>query len=102
MNTYILWTLAASLLGLLITVIGVSVLHLRRTVFLLVYVPLVGLFLYIYLRWANINVGELLQRNWLWGAAVGILVSIILVRNVLSQPATPRSEGCADRDRGSR
>jgi hypothetical protein len=93
MSTYLLWTLAASSLGLLITTVFVGVLHLKRSVFLAFYVPLVVLFLSFYIRWTNLNVSELLKQNWIWGVVVGVIVSIILVRNVNSQPASPRSQG---------
>ena len=63
MSTYILWMLAASLLGLLITTVFVGVLRLKRSVFLAFYVPLVVLFLTLYVRWTNLNVGELLKQN---------------------------------------
>jgi hypothetical protein len=93
MTTYLVWTLAASLLGLSITTVFVSILHLRRSAFLGFYVPIVGLFLYSYIRWADLNVGELIRQNWIWGVIAAVLVSIILVRNVLSQPASPRPQG---------
>ena len=93
MTTYFVWTLAASLLGLLITTVFVGILHLRRSAFLAFYVPMVGLFLYSYIRWADLNVGELIRQNWVWGVVIAVLVSIILVRNVLSQPASQRSQG---------
>jgi hypothetical protein len=93
MTTYFVWTLAASLLGLLITTVFVGILHLRRSAFLAFYVPMVGLFLYSYIRWADLNVGELIRQNWVWGVVIALLVSIILVRNVLSQPASQRSQG---------
>jgi hypothetical protein len=93
MSTYILWTLAASLLGLLITAVFVGVLRLKRSVFLAFYVPFIVLFLSHYVRWANLNVGELLKQNLIWGVVVGVIVSVILIRNVNSQPASPRSQG---------
>jgi hypothetical protein len=93
MTAYLVWTLAASLLGLLITTMFVGILRLQRSAFLAFYVPMVGLFLYFYLRWADLNVRELLRQNWIWGVVIAGVVSIILVRNVLSQPASPRSQG---------
>jgi hypothetical protein len=93
MTAYLLWTIAASLLGLLITTVFVGILRLRRSVFLAFYVPMVGFFLYFYIRWADLNVRELIRQNWVWGVIIAILVSIFLVRNVLSQPASPRSQG---------
>ena len=93
MTAYLLWTLAAGLLGMLITLVFVNILRLRRSAFLAFYVPLVGLFLYYYVRRVGLNVPDLIRQNWVWGLVIGVLVSIVLVRNVLSQPASPRSRG---------
>jgi hypothetical protein len=90
--TYVLWTLAAGVLGLLISAIFAGVFRFRRSVFLVPYVLLVGFFLYNYLHWAHLNVGELIIRNWLWGVIAAIVAGIFMVRNVLSQPSSPRSQ----------
>ncbi len=91
--TYVLWTLAAGVLGLLISAIFAGVFRLRRSVFLVPYVLLAGFFLYMYFQWAHLNIGELIIHNWLWGVIAAIVVGIVMVRNVLSQPSSPRSRG---------
>jgi hypothetical protein len=90
---YVLWTLAAGVLGLLISAIFAGIFRLRRSVFLVPYVLLAGSFLYSYIHWAHLNVGELIIQNWLWGVIAAIVVGIVMVRNVLSQPSSPRSRG---------
>lgn len=93
MAGYLAWTVAASLLGLSITTICVSVLHLRRSVFLIPYVFLVGLFLYAYGVWAHVDFTALVANNLTMGIVAAVVVAFILVRNVLSQPASPRTQG---------
>lgn len=90
---YVLWTLAAGVLGLLISAIFAGVFRLRRSVFLVPYVLLVGFFLYRYIHWTHLKVGELIIQNWLWGVIAAIVVGVVMVRNVLSQPSSPRSGG---------
>ena len=89
----ILWLMEACLLGFSISAVFAGILHLRRSVFLVPYVLLVGLFLYGYVRWENLLLVGLTKQNWIWGVVVAALVGILLIRNVLSQPATPRSGG---------
>jgi hypothetical protein len=91
--TYLLWTLGAGVLGLLISAIFAGVFRLQRSVFLVPYVLLVGFFLYSYIHWRHLNVGELITRNWLWGVIAAIIAGVLMVRNVLSQPSSPRSRG---------
>jgi len=90
---YLLWTLAAGVLGLLISAIFAGVFRWRRSVFLVPYVLLIGFFLYSYFYWRHLNIGELITRNWLWGVIAAIVVGIFMVRNVNSQPSSPRSRG---------
>jgi hypothetical protein len=90
---YVLWTLAAGLLGLLISAIFAGVFRLHRSVFLVPYVLLVGFFLSVYMYGRHLNVGELITRNWLWGVIAAIVVGVLMVRNVLSQPSSHRSRG---------
>lgn len=90
---YVLWTLAAGVLGLLISAIFAGVFRLRRSVFLVPYVLSVGFFLYRYIHWAHLKIAELIFQNWLWGVIAAIVVGVVMVRNVLSQPPSPRSRG---------
>jgi hypothetical protein len=90
---YVLWTLIAGILGLFISAVFAGKFHLKRSLFLIPYVLLVGLFLFGYFKWTHLNIGKMIIQNWLWGVIAAIVVSIIMVRNVLSQPSSPRSKG---------
>lgn len=93
MITYILWTIVASLLGLSISAVFAGKLRLQRSVFLVPYVLLVSIFLYCFVRWENLNVGALIRQNWIWGVIAAVVVAIFMIRNVFSQPVSPRSQG---------
>jgi hypothetical protein len=53
----------------------------------------VSLFLDGYIRWESLNVGELLRQNWRGGTIAAVAVSLLMTRNVFSQPVSPRSQG---------
>lgn len=93
MVSYAVWVIAASVLGFAITSVFVGRLRLRRSAFLIPYVLGVSAFLFAFVRAEQLDVAALLARNWVWGLPATVVVSFILVRNVLSQPASPRSKG---------
>jgi hypothetical protein len=70
-------------------------LRLPRGVFLVVYLALAAPFLYGFVRWSRLSVGELIRHNWIWGLVGAALVGAFTVRNILSQPASPHSQGLA-------
>jgi vacuolar-type H+-ATPase subunit I/STV1 len=90
---YVIWVLAAGLIGLLISAIFAGVFHLRRSVFLVPYVLFVGFFLYAYFHWTHLNITELIIHNWVWGLIAALIATIFTIRNVLSQPSSPRARG---------
>lgn len=91
--SYFLWVLAAAVLGFALAAIFAGIFHLPRAVYLIPYVASVALFSYAFLRWSGVSVVNLLRHNWIWGCVGGILLGIWTVGNILSQPASPRSEG---------
>ncbi len=87
------WIAAAALLGFLITAVFAGMFRLPRGIFLIVYLALAGPFLYAFTRWSQLSLGELLRHNWIWGLVGAALIGAFLVRNILSQPASPHSQG---------
>ena len=92
---YLIWIPAASLLGFLITYIFAGILRWQRSIFLIPYVVLTTLFVYTYARWSNLNLTGMINNNWGWGIIGAIIASLLLVRAVLRQPVSPRSQGKA-------
>ncbi len=87
------WVLAAAVLGFAVSSLFAGILRLPRQTYLIPYLVVVATFVYAFARWSKINVGELLGHNWIWGLVLAVLAGIFVVRNVLSQPASPASHG---------
>ena len=79
--------------GFAISAIFAGVLRLPRSIYLIPYVALSSLFLYAYVRWSRLSIGDLVGHHWVWGLVGAILLAAFTVRNILSQPASTRSEG---------
>jgi hypothetical protein len=90
---YLLWIPAAALLGFAIAEIFAGLLHLRRNIFLVPYVGLVSLALYLFMQWSGLSLTELVRYNWVWGVVGAVLVGAFMIRNIFSQPASPRTKG---------
>jgi len=90
---YIGWIFAAGLFGFAISVIFAGLLRLPRNVYLIPYIGLASLFLYAYVRWSRLSIENLIWHNWVWGLIGAVLLTAFTIKNVLSQPASPRPEG---------
>lgn len=87
------WFAAACAVGFTLPWIGSSVLGLQHDVYLGIYVAaVVGLFA-AYTRTTELDVRGVVSRHWKLGTLLGLAVGFALVRNVLSENATPRPHG---------
>jgi hypothetical protein len=91
--TQLRWLAAAALIGFAVPFLGSSVLELHHDVYLGIYVIVVLGFLTAYARATALDVGAVVRRRWKLGVVLGIVVGAALVRNVLSEDATPRPDG---------
>ena len=91
--SYLLWVLAAAILGFIVPAVFAGFLRLPRNVYLIPYIVLIGALLYSYLRWSNINIVESIRYHWLWGIAGAILAGFFASRTVLIQPSSPTPQG---------
>lgn len=90
---HLLWVFGAGVLGFSITAVCAGWLKMERRWLVLVYALIASAFLTAYFRWSQIDlVGESCQ-SWLLGLAGAVVVGFLVVRNVFSQPSSPRSEG---------
>lgn len=87
------WILAAALLGFAITAVFAGTFRLPRSIFLVAYLALAVPFLYGFMRWSSLSIGDLIRHNWIWGLIAAVLIGAFLVRNILSQPTSPHSQG---------
>jgi hypothetical protein len=97
MNTvwyaYLGWIIAAGVLGFALSFIFAGRLRLPRRIFLIPYVGLSSLFLYSFLRWSDIPFRDLIRHNWIWGVVGAALLSVFLIKNILSQPVSSKAKG---------
>jgi hypothetical protein len=87
------WIVAAAVLGFAITAVFAGLLRLQRSIFLVIYLALAVPFLYAFLHWSKLSIIELIRHNWVWGLIAAVLVGAFTVRNILSQPTSPHSQG---------
>jgi hypothetical protein len=97
MNTtwyaYLAWILLAGLLGFGISYVFAGRMHLSRRIFLVPYVILSGLFFYLFMSWSGISFREMVLHNWVGGLVGAVLLAAFLIKNILSQPVSPRTKG---------
>jgi hypothetical protein len=91
----LLWIASASMAGFALAALFAGSLRFRRNLYLLFYVPLAGALVVGFFRSNRIGVADLLRHNWVWGLVAAGLVTALVVKNVLSQPPTPRRRGMA-------
>jgi hypothetical protein len=91
----IIWILAASLIGFSIAAVFAGWLRLERNVYLIFYVPVSGALFMAFIVSNEIRIGETLIHNWYWGLAGAVIASGFVIKNVLSQPPSPRHKGLA-------
>ncbi len=79
--------------GFAIAAVFAGIFRLPRSIYLVAYLALAAPFLYGFARWSNLSIGSLIRHNWVWGLVAAVLVGAFTVRNILSQPASPHSQG---------
>jgi hypothetical protein len=90
-----LWILIASVLGFAIAAIFAGWLKLKRNVYLLFYIPGIALLFGLFIVLKELNLVQLIAHNLYWGITGAILAGAFVIKNVYSQPPSPRSKGLA-------
>lgn len=90
---HLLWILAGTLLASVVAAVFAGAFHLPRSIYLIPYVVLVTAFLYGYVRWSKIALGQCMRYHWGWGLVGGIVVGIFAVQSVLRQPSSATPQG---------
>ena len=91
--TQLRWFAAAALVSFAVPFLGSSVLGLQHDVYLAIYFVAVLSVLTAYAVATGLDVRATLRRQWKLGVVLGVVVGVLLVRQVLSQDATPRPHG---------
>jgi hypothetical protein len=89
----IVWILSASFLGFGVASIFAGLLKLPRNLYLLVYIPVVAAFFFLFIVTNKISLNEIFSHNWYLGVIGAILAGAFVIKNVYSQPASKRSTG---------
>jgi hypothetical protein len=87
------WYALAAVVGFSVPFVGSSLLGLHHDLYLGVYFVVVGALLSAYARATQLDVRAVVTRNWKLGVLLGVVVGVVLVRNVLSEDATPHPSG---------
>jgi len=87
------WFAAAAVIGFTVPFIGSSVLELQHDVYLGIYFAAVLGLCAAYAIRTQLDLRATFTRHWKLGVALGIVFGFALVRNVLSEDATPRPHG---------
>ena len=91
--TQLRWFAAAAVVGFAVPLVGSSLLGLQHDLYLAVYFVAVGGLLWAYASATRLDVRAVVTRNWKLGVTLGVVVGILLVRNVFSEHATPHPSG---------
>lgn len=90
---YLAWVAAAAAMGFAISGVFTSLLKLPRAWFVLLHGVSTAALAFAFWRWSAVDAVQLIQLHWGWGLLGAVLVGAFVVRNILSQPASPRSRG---------
>ena len=92
-RTQLRWFAAAVVVGFSVPFLGSSVLDLHHDLYLGIYFASVLTLSAAYVRKTGLDVRATLSRHWKLGSLLGLVFSVMLVGNVLSEDATPRPDG---------
>ena len=85
------WVLLAGLLGLFTSAVFSGRMKIPRHRFLVPYIILASIFLLCFFYFDSVNLIDFLLQNWFYGVIAGVIVGVILTRNVMSQPSSTSS-----------
>lgn len=89
----LVWVAAGGVLGFVIAAVFAGALNLPRTVYLIPYLSLVGLFLAAYVDWSGFDLAAAIRHHVRGSVAAAALGVVIVVANVWSQRASPPPQG---------
>ena len=87
------WYAVAAVVAFAVPLVGSSILGLQHDLYLGIYFVAIGGLLWAYATATQLDVRSLLRRNWNLGVALGFVLGVLLVRNVLSEHVTPHPSG---------
>jgi hypothetical protein len=91
--TQLRWLAVAAVIGFAVPFLGSSVLGLQHDLYLGIYVVAVLGVFSAYAYATDLDLSATIRHKWKLGVLLGIVVGAMLVRNVVSETATPRPHG---------
>lgn len=91
--TQLRWFVVAAIVGFAVPFLGSSVLKLQHDFYLGIYFVAVVALVSAYSFMTRLDVRAVVKRNWKRSVVLGAVIGVALVRNVLSEDATPRPHG---------
>lgn len=92
-TTHLIWILAGCIVGFLASFIFGDLLSLPLNLYYLIYFSIIMGFFAIYVRFTHLDLKTWFSRHLIWGIALGAVFAFIMVKNVLSRPATAQFSG---------
>ena len=87
------WFAAGASAAFLVPFVFSTVLDLDHDLYLAVYFSFVIGLVTLYVRRMQIDVGDVIRRNWRWGLVAGVIVGVPVIRNVFTETQTARPDG---------
>jgi len=87
------WLAAGVIIGFLVPFVFGDRLTLPLDLYYLIYFAAVGTFFAVYIKKTGLNVREWLSRRLAWGLALGVVFGLVMVKFVLTNPATEGLSG---------
>lgn len=88
-RTQLRWFGTAAVVGFAVPSLGSSVLDLHHDAYLAIYFASVLALFAAYASSTGLDIRTTLTRHWKLGSLLGVVFGVVLVRNVLSEDATP-------------
>jgi hypothetical protein len=92
-STQLGWFGAAAVVGFAVPYLGSSIFDLQHDLYLAIYFASVLALCSAYINRTGLDVRATLSRHWKLSSVLGLVFGVALVRNVLSEDATPRPDG---------
>ncbi|MGK7395130.1 MAG: hypothetical protein ACNS62_11200 [Candidatus Cyclobacteriaceae bacterium M3_2C_046] len=92
-KSHLLWIPAGGAVGFIASWVFGDLLRLPLDIYYLIYFFIVTTFLFFYVKRTNFDLRKWISNNLIWGIILGIIVGFLMLKNVLSRPATDQFTG---------
>lgn len=93
MTNCMLWIAVASVTGFSISALFAGWLKIKRDIYLFIYIPVVLALFVFFVISSGTDLIAVISHNWYWGLAGALIAGALVIKNVLSQPASEPQRG---------